>query len=176
MKIFIDPGHGGDNPGAMSASGLYEAPVNLDISLKLGRIITSWGYEVMYSRTIDETVSLERRAEMANDWLADYFVSVHCNSNVNPIYKGISTYYYKEGTISEDFALVVNNSVVRQTELLDLGIFSANFAVLRLSNMPSILVENAFLSNPYEASLLATNSFRQNCAIGMANGIAEFTT
>lgn len=176
MKIFIDAGHGGSNPGARSADGLYEAPVNLDISLKLGRILTSWGYSVNYSRTTDEALSLEKRAQLANEWGADYFVSVHCNSNVNPIYKGISTYYYREGTISEDFALTVNNAVVRQTELLDLGIFSANFAVLRLTSMPAILVENAFLSNPYEASLLATNSFRQNCATGIANGIAEFTT
>lgn len=175
MKIFIDPGHGGANPGAVGPNGLREADANLDIALKLGRILTSWGYEVEYSRTTDRTVSLSQRAQMANEWGANYFVSIHCNSNVNSEANGVSTYYFKPRTIAESFAETVNNSLVRQTELKNLGIFSANFAVLRLTRMPAILVETAFISNPQEAALLATNSFRQNCAIGIANGIAEFT-
>lgn len=175
MKIFIDPGHGGVNPGAIGQNGLHEADVNLDIGLKLGRILTSWGYDVLYSRVTDETVSLSARANMANDWNANYFVSIHCNSNESSLARGTSTYFYRKGTISESFAETVNNSLVRQIELPDLGILSANFAVLRLTDMPAILVETAFISNPYEASLLATNSFRENCAIGIANGVAEFT-
>lgn len=176
MKVFIDPGHGGKNPGAIGPNGLQEANVNLDIGLKLGRILSNWGYEINYSRTTDTTVTLSERARLANEWEANYFVSIHCNSNVNPEANGTSTYFYRTGTIAESFALTVNNSLVRQIERKDLGIFSANFAVLRLTRMPAILVETAFISNPYEASLLATNTFRQNCAVGIANGIAEFTT
>ena len=101
---------------------------------------------------------------------------IHCNSNVNPEANGTSTYFYRVGTIAESFALIVNDNLVRQIERKNLGIFSANFAVLRLTRMPAILVETAFISNPEEAELLATNSFRQNCAIGIANGIAQFTT
>lgn len=176
MKIFIDPGHGGKNPGAIGPNGLYESNVTLDIGLKLGRILTNWGYEVNYSRVTDTTVSLSERAKMANDWGADYFVSIHCNSNVNPEANGTSTYFFRAGTIAENFAQIVNNNLVRQIQRKDLGIFSANFAVLRLTRMPAILVETAFISNPEESRLLATNSFRQNCAIGIANGIAQFTT
>lgn len=176
MKIFLDAGHGGANPGAIGEMGLRESDANLDIVLKLGRILTSWGYEVEYSRTTDKTVGLAQRAEMANQWGADYFVSVHCNSNINKNANGVSTYYLAPNTISESFALTVNNSLVRQTELTNLGIYAANFAVLRLTKMPAILVETAFISNLYEEMLLSTNSFRQNCAIGIANGIAEFTT
>ena len=176
MKIFLDAGHGGSNPGAIGQNGLRESDTTLDIVLKLGRILINWGYEVEYSRITDKTVSLSERAELANQWGADYFVSVHCNSNVNKNANGVSTYYLKPDTISESFALTVNNSLVRQTELNNLGIFSANFAVLRLTKMPAILVETAFISNLYEEMLLSTNSFRQNCAIGIANGIAEFTT
>ena len=164
MKIFLDAGHGGVNPGAVGANGLHEADVTLDIILRLGRLLTSYGYEVNYSRTTDKTVSLSGRAEMANQWRADYFVG------------GTSTFYYKRGTIAQSFADVVNTSLVRQIELRDIGTFSANFAVLRLTRMPAILVEVAFISNPYEASLLATPSFRQNCAVGIFNGIIEFTT
>jgi len=175
MKIFLDPGHGGNNPGARSETGLKEAFVNLDVALKLGRLLVSWGYEVMYSRTEDVSVSLERRANMANQWGANYFVSIHCNSSVYTYANGTETFYYRPGTTSERFALTVNNALVRQIELTNNGISAADFAVLRLTNMPAILVEMAFISNPSEGQLLSTNAFRQNCAIGIANGIAEFT-
>ena len=102
-------------------------------------------------------------------------MSIHCNSNVNPVYRGTQTFYYRAGTTSQRFATVVNNALVAQIGLPDLGTASANFAVLRLTRMPAILVEMAFISNPTEAALLATPSFRENCAIGIANGIAEFT-
>lgn len=175
MKIFIDPGHGGNNPGAIGPNGLREADVNLDIALKLGKILIQWEYDINYSRVVDETVSLSRRAQLANEWGANYFVSIHCNSNENSSIGGTSTFYYRSGTVAQRFAQVVNNNLVRQIELRDIGTFSANFAVLRLTRMPAILVEVAFISNPYEAELLSTNSFRQNCAIGIANGIAQFT-
>ena len=65
MKIFIDPGHGGDNPGAIAASGLEEATVNLDVALRLGNILTQRGYEVNYSRRTNINVSLAERARLA---------------------------------------------------------------------------------------------------------------
>ena len=65
MKIFIDPGHGGDNPGAIAATGLEEATVNLDVSLRLGNILTERGYDVNYSRTTNINVSLAQRARLA---------------------------------------------------------------------------------------------------------------
>lgn len=175
MKIFIDPGHGGSNPGAVSATGLQEATVNLDVALKLGRILQNWGYEIKYSRTENVTVSLTERSALANEWGADYFVSIHCNSNESTSAAGTSTYFYRVGTVAESFARVVNTNLVRQIELPDLGIFSANFSVLRRTVMPAILVELAFISNPAEARLLSTNTFRQNCAVGIANGVAQFT-
>ena len=106
---------------------------------------------------------------------ADYFISIHCNSNINPIYKGTSTYYYRPNTVASNLALTVNNSLVSMIQTPDLGTFQANFAVLRYTIMPAILVELAFISNPQEAALLATSSFRENCAIGIFNGIVEFT-
>ncbi|MBR1443901.1 MAG: N-acetylmuramoyl-L-alanine amidase [Firmicutes bacterium] len=175
MKIFIDAGHGGTNPGAVSATGLREADVNLEVALDLGKILTSWGYDVNYSRTDNITVSLAERAKLANEWGADYFVSIHCNSNENPIYGGTETFYYRKGIRAEVLAKTVNNALVRQIGLKDLGTATANFAVLRLTRMPAILVELAFLSNPTEAQLLGTVSFRKNCAIGIANGISEYT-
>lgn len=175
MKIFIDPGHGGENnPGAIGVNGLREADVNLDVALRLGRILQEAGYRVNYSRTENVSVGLAERARMANEWGANYFVSIHCNSNINPIYTGCETYYYREGTTSERFAIAVNNALAEETGLYNIGTHSANFAVLRLTYMPAILVELALLSNPEDAQKLSEPAFRQLCAQGIANGIFEF--
>ena len=168
MKIFIDAGHGGSNPGAVGPNGLKESDVNLDVALRLGRLLSSRNYEVKYSRTSNINIGLRERATLANQWGADYFI--------NPIYKGTSTYYYRPNTVASNLALTVNNSLVSMIQTPDLGTFQANFAVLRYTIMPAILVELAFISNPQEAALLATSSFRENCAIGIFNGIVEFTS
>lgn len=174
MKIFIDPGHGGKNPGATGVNGVMEANVNLDVALRLGRILSQAGYVVNYSRTGDTTVGLGERARMANEWGANYFVSIHCNSNVNPVYTGCETFYYREGSTAQRFAIAVNNALSEETGLYNIGTFQANFAVLRLTNMPAILVELALLSNPQDAEKLASSAFLQSCAQGIANGIFEF--
>ena len=165
---------GGSNPGAIAASGLKEAFVTLDIGLRLGRILKSRGYDVNYSRTEDVTVSLAGRAQMANDWGADYFISIHCNSNENPVFKGTSTYCFRLDTVASSLAQYVNDSLVEAIDTPNLGVMTANFAVLRRTTMPANLVETAFLSNPEEAALLAEPVFRENCAVGIANGIDDF--
>ena len=77
MRIFIDPGHGGADPGAVNAaSGLKESTVNLDTALILGGILQGQGHVIRYSRTDDTAVSLSQRARMANDWPADLFISI----------------------------------------------------------------------------------------------------
>ena len=134
----------------------------------------SRGYEVAYSRTEDVTVSLSKRAEMANSWGADYFISIHCNSNENPVFKGTSTYCFRLETTAARLAEYVNTALVDAIDTPDLGVMTANFAVLRRTSMPAVLVETAFLSNPEEAALLFEPVFRENCAIGIANGIDEF--
>ena len=98
MKIFIDAGHGGSNPGAVGPNGLKESDVNLDVALRLGRLLSSRNYEVKYSRISNINIGLRERATLANQWGADYFISIHCNSNINPIYKGTSTYDYRPNT------------------------------------------------------------------------------
>lgn len=174
IKVFLDPGHGGSNPGAIGVNGLRESDVNLDVALKTGRILQANGISVRYSRTDDINLSLSERARLANEWGADYFVSIHCNSNVNPIYTGTETFFYRTGIRAESFARTVNDALVAEIGTKNLGIYAANFAVLRLTNMPAILVELAFLSNPAEAEQLASPAFRERCAVGISNGILEF--
>ncbi len=176
MKIFIDPGHGGVNPGAIGIDGIREADINLDVSLRLGEILAGKGFDIEYSHTGDETLSLAERANRANAWGADYFISIHCNSNSDPEIGGTETFYYREGTTAMRFAERVNSALVAEINLRNIGTFARNLAVLRLTRMPAILTELAFLTNPAEAALLETPEFRQSCAVGLAEGIEEFTS
>lgn len=174
MKIFIDPGHGGGDPGAVGPSGLTESSVNLDVALRLGNLLNESRQTVKYSKTTNISMSLAERARLANEWNANYFVSIHCNSAENPTANGTETFCYRTGITAEQLAKSVQNNLIAQIGLRDRGVKTANFAVLRLTTMPAILVELAFISNPEEERLLDSNKFRQNCAIGIANGIMAF--
>ena len=154
-KVFIDPGHGGSDPGA-NGNGLIEKDIVLSIAKKLGSRLQSQGISVMYSRTTDVYVGLSERAEMANNWGADLFVSVHTNA-----FDGSGSAYgtecythpndvYTTKQLSADVAA----SISRKLEMYNRGHKNADFAVLRLSNMPAILVETAFIDNIGDANLL----------------------
>ncbi|MEI8256188.1 MAG: N-acetylmuramoyl-L-alanine amidase [Deltaproteobacteria bacterium] len=92
-RIVIDPGHGGWDPGARSATGLAESIVTLDIARRLAdRLATLTGADVVLTRDRDVYVPLEDRAARANRATADLFLSIHCNSTDNPASRGVSTY------------------------------------------------------------------------------------
>ena len=101
VKIFVDAGHGGTDPGAMG-NGVIEQAVNLNVANRLADLLRSNGYEVkQYRTTTTENVlpgksaDLTNRARMANEWGADWFVSIHTNSSVNPAANGFEAYVYK---------------------------------------------------------------------------------
>ena len=176
MKIFIDPGHGGSDPGAVNtAVGITEANVNLDTALRLQRILQNRGYTTMMSRTSDVFVPLQERARMANNWGADYFISVHANANVNPNAGGTETLYYSNGSKGHALAQEIQHQLILQNGLADRGVIPRpGLAVLRLTNMPAVMAETAFVSNPREAMLLSTPDFRQRSAQGIADGLTQY--
>jgi N-acetylmuramoyl-L-alanine amidase len=92
-KIVIDAGHGGRDPGAIGKSGLKEKDVNLDIAKRLSRILKQEGVEVILTRSSDNFVSLEKRAEIANESGADLFISIHSNANRVRSLNGFEVYY-----------------------------------------------------------------------------------
>ena len=182
--IFIDPGHGGSDPGAPGHSRLiWEADVVLDISLRLAKILEEQGARVVLSRTINATVDLHHRAVLANRANADIFVSVHADANLNSAIGGTTTYFFAPSTqphLHEQLAdrqrltRSIQTELVHELRLEDKGSRQANFAVLRGTSMPSVLVETAFMSNPREEQLLADPNFRQQAAEGIARGISAY--
>ncbi|MDN5347250.1 MAG: N-acetylmuramoyl-L-alanine amidase [Clostridia bacterium] len=186
-KIVIDPGHGEDSglpdPGAIGPTGVQEKDVNMAIAAQLANILKNEGVEVILTRNGDRTpLSLYGRAELANEVGADAFVSIHCNASPNPAIDGTATYFYAPlGTDlgwqrwqRQRLAQCIQNNLVAAIGRRNIGVLEANFAVLRTTAMPSVLVETAFISNPEEERLLASPDFRLKIAAGIAAGLKEY--
>ena len=181
MKIFIDPGHGGPDPGA-KGNGVTEEVVNLNVSLELARLLRQAGYDVMiYRTTSDENVlqnknaDLSNRAQMANNWGADYFISIHTNSSENTAAQGVEAYVYRLGGASERLGKSITNSVATILGSRNRGVMQANFAVLKRTNMPAVLVELGYLTNATEALNLNSPAWQRAVAGAIFQGIVNYT-
>ncbi|WP_404455539.1 peptidoglycan-binding protein [Oceanobacillus kapialis] len=175
VKIFLDPGHGAHDPGGRGY-GLNEKDVVLDIALYASQILENnyTGVEVMLSRTNDVFVELEDRAKMANQWGADYFVSIH-NNAFNGTANGFESFIFN-GNVSNETETRQNemhNFISNKLNVYDRGEKTANFSVLRNSNMPSILLEYLFIDNFTENSLLKNKSYRNFLGKTTADAIAH---
>lgn len=175
MRIVIDPGHGGSDPGAVGPNGLKEAHVNLAIALKVAEKLRKTGVEVKLTRSSDVFIDLQPRCDIANSFGADYFVSIHCNSAGTPEAKGTETYCYKFGGQGEILAKAIQTELIAATGRANRGVKTANYYVLRRTNMPAVLTELAFISNPEEERLLADPAYQEKCAAAIAKAIGKVT-
>lgn len=174
-KIVIDPGHGGESPGAIGASGVKEKTINYQLASRVYQQLKKEGFQVILTRGQGRDLSLSQRSELANSWPSDLFVSIHADYNYNSWIKGTTTYAHWNAS-KDNWALAwyVQDEIVNRTGTNSKGLKAANFAVLRESNVPSILVETAFLSNPRQEYLLTTPSFQQKVAGGVVAGIKRY--
>ncbi|MDD5594732.1 MAG: N-acetylmuramoyl-L-alanine amidase [Candidatus Omnitrophica bacterium] len=92
-KIIVDPGHGGNDPGAIGRTGLREKDVNLDIAKRLAKLLRDAGIEVVMTRSSDVFIPLDRRVAIANGAQADLFISIHSNANRARLMNGFEVYY-----------------------------------------------------------------------------------
>ncbi|MDV8934306.1 MAG: N-acetylmuramoyl-L-alanine amidase, partial [Carnobacterium sp.] len=202
-KVFVDPGHGGTDPGAVSG-GVQEKDLNLSVSLKVQALLESKGAEVIMSRTGDQFIPLSTISSKANASNADIFVSVHTNSAVASA-TGIETYSYSgasrsfgmfsldldkqneslsEGefstfgidrlTQSVKLSEFVQKSMVNSTGAVDRGAKKQDFHVIRETNMPAILTEIGFVTNPSERAKLVTDWYQNQLATGIFNGVENY--
>ncbi len=184
VTIVLDPGHGGRDTGAVNKSRtLNEKDVVLSIGLKTRDILEKAGYKVIMTRDDDTFIDLSERPAMANRAGADLFVSIHCDSVESTDPHGTGTFYYAPETTPALYAQEYQRSLLAdmlQKAMLekcgrtDRSIRQANYAVLRESNMPSALVETAFISNAEEAQLLASPDFQIKAAQAIAEGIQKY--
>ncbi|GAA0705147.1 hypothetical protein GCM10008904_12870 [Paraclostridium ghonii] len=172
-KVFIDPGHGGSDCGAVGY-GNYEDNLNLQVANRVKQKLEVKGIEVKMSRTGDEFLSLGDRANMANSYAPDAFVSIHQNAADAESANGIETYYHTNKGEYQSYAQDIQVNATNETNARNRGVKSANFAVLRETSMPSALFESGFITNQNESANLASASYQDKLATGIANGVEKY--
>ena len=212
IKIMIDPGHGGKDPGAMG-NGLREKDIVLDIARRLARQLRASGVKVYMTRDKDAFISLRGRAKMANKIMPDVFISIHANSSRSKTAKGIEVYYVSEkvddstravvaaensalrfeGTTDDKLKVIVwdiihtenraesrklaeaiAHNIAKIMRSPNRGAKGAPFYVLKWTNVPSVLIEVGFISNPQEARKLADPAYREKIARAIFEGLISY--
>jgi len=173
FTVIIDPGHGGQDPGAIGLRGQQEKDIVLSISLAVAKELEKQGIGVVLTRANDTFISLKGRVARAEAVNATIFVSIHANSmgmgraEIN----GLETYHYSSGY---GLAKSIHRSVLRRIDIADRRIRRARFYVLRKSSMPSTLVEVGFVTGEKDNRNLANPRYRQRMAEAIAAGIIDY--
>jgi len=177
MKIFIDPGHGGNDPGAVG-NGMREADIALEVSRELEGILRRHGIETRLSRDASAGATINQRWQAANAWAADYLVSIHVNAGGGT---GAETFVSATKPNNRTFALAVNDHYADAMGLRNRGVkadtqtFVGSLGVLRHSHMPAILIELAFIdSPPQNPDTEALRNRRQDMAEALSESILNF--
>jgi N-acetylmuramoyl-L-alanine amidase len=199
-RICIDAGHGGNDSGAHSATlNLVEKSLNLDMALRLRKLLQAKGFKVFLTRDSDRFVPLEKRPAMANEWATDLFVSIHFNGSESPSANGAETYVVpKQGMPAtarlsqpklqdrvsypnnqfDDYNLLLAYAIEKNLSQLehvrDRGVKRGRFCVLELSRCPAVLVECGFISSPIDGPIIAEANHRQALAAAICEGISDY--
>ena len=195
--VVLDPGHGGVEKGATNIHGM-EKDFALDVALQLKPLLEAKGLRVVMTRDSDIQVPLHDRARMANGTKDCIFVSIHFNATSNPLAAGFEIYSLtprgapstNDNHLAATFAnmqagspvdaqsvglsMAVYHSMLGHVPQFDRGIKRARFAVLRLTQVPAILVEGGFVSERDEARLIANKEWRGKLAQSLAVGIENY--
>ena len=171
-RIVIDPGHGGSDSGAVGY-GLQEKNINLDIALHLQSKLANYA-DVSLTRNSDTFISLSDRAAYANKIAAHFFISIHVNAGGGT---GFESFTYTDNNAEDEH---LREIIHKQAAVFyaangfpDRGMKKANFAVLRETHMPSVLLENLFIDTQADAQKLKNPAVRKNIAAAIADGVIK---
>jgi N-acetylmuramoyl-L-alanine amidase len=197
--IVLDAGHGGKDPGTQNSDlGLREKSLTLDLARRVKQRLEAQGFRVSLTRDKDIFIQLEERARQANRLGADLFVSLHFNATSKSSVQGIETYTLTppfqpstsraklhssdrqtypgnvDGPWSSLLAYYMQRSLVDTLKATDRGFKRARFTVLQDLNMPGLLVEGGFVTNPNEGSNIGSSGYRDRIAQGIVEGILVY--
>ena len=167
--VVIDPGHGGFDRGGIPGQRVPEKDMALDVALRLRRKLQAAGYKVVMTRDTDVFIPLPTRAAIANHYRNAIFICIHFNSATRDGANGIETYYYRKD--SAMLASNIHKNVIAGAPTENRGIRRRGYYVLRRTSIPGVLVECGFLTNPTEARLAQTASYRDKLAENIARGV-----
>ena len=192
--IFLDPGHGGKDPGA-SYYNITEKELNMQVYQKLRKELEGLGYTVLSSRDSDVFVDfVTERSRMVNKTDSDIFISIHFNASGSPASNrsGIQTYSYEEAAgypskinpywhnhpdrISESNRLAtdIHSSLLAETGAKDAGLLQSSFAVLRETDKPAVLLELGYIDNFNENQQVRSDTYQNRLVAGIVKGIQKY--
>ncbi|EHQ88734.1 N-acetylmuramoyl-L-alanine amidase [Desulfosporosinus youngiae] len=187
--IVIDPGHGGADPGAQN-SGIKEKDVNLDISLRLGKVLESKGCKVILTREVDKDfflpgfvkgrmakrAELDNRINIATENNADLFISVHANSFSKRNSYGMETYYHLKSSSGKALAEKIHEQLTQVQPDNKRKAKAGDYYIINQEEIPAVIVEVGFISNPKERKLLLSEDYRNSVANAIGTGVEQFFT
>lgn len=181
--VVLDPGHGGNDPGKVGANSVKEKDVNLQIAMKTKKLLEKEGVRVIMTRDKDQDLAgdsdhnrrvqdMKARVKLINDAMPVLTVSIHQNSYQDPSVKGAQVFYYSHSKEAERAAeilkqalLTVEESGTREKKAAD------SYYLLKKTEVPVVIVECGFLSNPEEAKRLTDSAYQKELAKAVAEGI-----
>ncbi len=182
--IYIDPGHGGTDPGAVYKD-IYESDINLEISEVLSETLGSMGAIVYMTRYGDYDLGvinainrkrsdLSRRGNIINRSGCDLYISIHLNADPSPVWYGAQVFYDDVHESNEDLAKIMQTELARHLRTKRKYKKTSEMYLHKRIKQPGILIEAGFISNPNERYLLRKKYYQQRLSKAIASGIVKF--
>ena len=174
-KLVIDLGHGGTDPGAIGPNKTHEADIILAIGKKLNELLKGCNLEIKFTRLSNIYLSLTERAKIANDFKADYFLSVHINSASDKTVRGVEVWQYSNTNEKlNKFSNGLCSDVSKILNIRNRGLkLSKELSVLRNTTMPAALIEVDFISNAQAEKDLKVSANVRAIAVAIKNNLVK---
>ncbi|MBU0687742.1 MAG: N-acetylmuramoyl-L-alanine amidase [Candidatus Margulisbacteria bacterium] len=170
--IVIDAGHGGIDPGGISCSGMPEKKFTLPVALELEALLKAAGARVIMTRRTDQTTDFRKISDRTNKLKADIFVGIHFNYFEDSSAAGTETFYYNPFSI--ELAQYVHSALVKKLKRRNRGVRKDVLYTVHHTDMPAILVEVLYITNPEEERLVKSNQYQKMIAKGLYNGLDKY--
>ena len=187
--IILDPGHGGEDPGAIGNGNIYEKELNLQLALEIGRLLEEKGYIVVYTRTDDRLLlnedenikgikkisDLKNRCKVAERYPDSLFISIHMNSFASSKYSGLQVYHSKDGK-SRALADSIQSKVISDLQPSNNRSIKQGDGMYLLENInnPAVLIECGFMTNEEELKKLSEKEYQKQLSFSIVCGIIEY--
>lgn len=189
--VILDAGHGGIDGGCVSYNGVSEKGINLNIMLNLKALLEAYGYEVVVTRDSDTSIhdegveglsaqkksDMKNRLEIFNSYENAIAISIHQNQFTSPQYSGAQMFYSETNPESQHLALALQQAFVSNLQpdnTREIKLTGDDLYLIYYAQVPSVMVECGFLSNPQEADLLQTEEYQKKVAFTIFKGINTY--
>lgn len=174
-KLIIDLGHGGSDSGAVGKNNTYESNIVLAIGKELNQNLINFPIEIKFTRLSNKYLSLSERVNMANNFNANYFISIHINSTTDKSVRGVEIWQYTNSNNKiNSFSSSLCNDISKTLNIKNRGIkISKEFTVLKNTKMPAALIEVDFISNINAEKALSENKNIEKIALAIKDNILD---